>query len=97
MSLSEELGTLKYSFDNGRKIGGQNCGNLVEKLVKNCGINSEKIRDKFGKKICEKKLVKKLVKKSVKKSVNKLHKIYQARLYKIGEQQKHIIYWSDIV
>ena len=27
----------------------------------------------------------------------KLHKIYQARLYKIGEQTKRIIYWGDIV
>ena len=44
-----------------------------------------------------KKLVKKIGEKIGEKIGGKLHKIYQARLYKIGEQTKRIIYWGDIV
>ena len=80
MSLSEELGTLKYSLDIGKKIGGQICKQTGEQLWK----NSEKIVEKKGKRPLE-------------KLGGKLHKINRARLYEIGEQQKHIIYWGDIV
>ena len=41
--------------------------------------------------------MKKSVKKIGEKIGGKLNKIYQARLYKIGEQTKRIIYWGDIV